>query len=93
MNPNSYICSSFVVGYGHDYPKRPHHRSSTFPRPFDGGWHWNTHTLYGALVGGPDNANDWWKDDRGDYIMNEVATDYNAGFQGVIAGLHEKRCT
>jgi len=29
-------------------------------------------------VGGP-NENDKYTDDRGDYIANEVATDYNAG--------------
>lgn len=42
--------------------------------------------LYGALVGGP-NQNDVYSDDRGDYIANEVATDYNAGWQGALAGL------
>ena len=29
-------------------------------------------------MGGP-NENDKYTDDRGDYIANEVATDYNAG--------------
>ena len=46
----------------------------------------NLWTLYGALVGGP-NQNDQWTDDRNDYIANEVATDYNAAWQGVLAGL------
>ena len=43
-------------------------------------------TLFGALVGGP-KENDDYKDDRGDYIANEVATDYNAGFQSLVAAV------
>jgi len=90
---------SFVVGYGEDPPQRPHHRSSTCPdAPAPCGWDEfkgsqpNAHVLEGALVGGPKAANDQYTDDRNDYIMNEVATDYNAGFQGVLAGLQMKRC-
>lgn len=90
---------SFVVGYGPNSPQKPHHRASTCPdapKPCD----WNTfkgpqknaHVLKGALVGGPKAADDRYTDDRNDYIMNEVATDYNAGFQGVLAGLHMKKC-
>lgn len=45
----------------------------------------NAHTLYGALVGGPD-ANDNYVDDRKDYVMAEVTCDYNAGFQSAVAG-------
>jgi len=48
----------------------------------------NPQTLNGALVGGPD-ANDQYTDDRQDYVSNEVATDYNAGFQSALAGLVE----
>ncbi|KAI0211182.1 hypothetical protein LSAT2_004007 [Lamellibrachia satsuma] len=46
----------------------------------------NPHVLYGALVGGPD-GNDQYTDSREDFKANEVATDYNAGFQSAIAGL------
>jgi hypothetical protein len=46
----------------------------------------NPHILTGALVGGPDE-NDYYEDDRSDYIKNEVATDYNAGFQSAVAAL------
>jgi hypothetical protein len=46
----------------------------------------NAHVLTGALVGGPD-SNDSYTDSRSDYISNEVATDYNAGFQSAVAGL------
>lgn len=45
----------------------------------------NAHTLYGALVGGPD-AYDNYVDLRTDYIMAEVTCDYNAGFHSAIAG-------
>lgn len=45
----------------------------------------NPNVLYGALVGGP-GENDEWEDDRGDYVRNEVALDYNAGFQSSLAG-------
>ena len=46
----------------------------------------NPYVLEGALVGGPKTNDDRYVDDRGDYISNEVACDYNAGFQSVLAG-------
>ena len=45
----------------------------------------NQQTLTGALVGGPDQ-NDAYNDVRTDHIKNEVACDYNAGFQSAVAG-------
>ena len=45
----------------------------------------NPQILYGALVGGP-GMNDEYQDKRDDYIANEVACDYNAGYQGALAG-------
>ena len=45
----------------------------------------NPHVLYGALVGGPDR-HEHYVDKRSDYIHNEVACDYNAGFQSAVAG-------
>ena len=81
--------SSYLVGFRKNYPKNPHHRgahdSPTFniDDPVN-----NRHTLVGALVGGPKSPNDFdYKDDRHDYVANEVATDYNAGFTGALAGL------
>ncbi len=41
--------------------------------------------LVGAIVGGPD-AQDNYKDNREDYVHNEVACDYNSGFQSALAG-------
>lgn len=43
------------------------------------------HVLYGALVGGPGRSDDY-VDERSDYTKNEVACDYNAGFQSAVAG-------
>ncbi|KAL8575013.1 hypothetical protein ACOMHN_063545 [Nucella lapillus] len=40
--------------------------------------------LNGALVGGPDQGDDY-NDRQEDYVMNEVAIDYNAGFQSALA--------
>ncbi|XP_070534191.1 endoglucanase 4-like [Ptychodera flava] len=85
---------SFVVGFGRDPPRQPHHRASSCPDPgipclhrnsykFDGP---NHHVLYGALVGGPDE-NDKWEDNRANYYQNEPACNYNAVFQSAVAGL------
>ncbi len=75
---------SYVVGYGENSPKNPHHRTA------HGSWKndlaypaTNRHVLYGALVGGP-NEDGSYEDDRGNYINNEVATDYNAGFTAML---------
>ncbi len=79
---------SYVVGFGNNPPTKPHHRNA------HGSWANNInipdkskHILYGALVGGPDR-NDNYTDDRTDFRMNEVATDYNAGFTGAIAKMY-----
>ena len=44
-------------------------------------------------VGGPDAPDDQYNDDRTNYVENEVAMDYNAGFQGLVAGLAVKQCS
>ncbi len=81
--------SSFVVGFGANPPRNPHHRTA------HGSWAdsiadpvTSRHILYGALVGGPTSANDAYTDDRSSYTMNEVALDYNAGFTGALARLY-----
>ncbi|AEE96314.1 glycoside hydrolase family 9 protein [Mahella australiensis] len=77
---------SYEVGYGPEYPKHPHHRAahgSSINSPDDPPE--NKHILWGALVGGPD-IEDNYNDDIWDYIHNEVAIDYNAGFVGALAG-------
>jgi endoglucanase len=77
---------SYVCGFGTNPPVNPHHRGAhgTWNDNLTGPPVTSRHKLYGALVGGP-NASDVYNDDRGDYISNEVATDYNAGFTGAVA--------
>ncbi|WP_053171293.1 glycoside hydrolase family 9 protein [Streptomyces sp. SBT349] len=84
-NPRS---SSYVVGFGDNPPRNPHHRTA------HGSWTdqltapaETRHVLYGALVGGPGSADDRYTDSRQDYVANEVATDYNAAFSGALAHL------
>ena len=80
---------SYVVGFGNNPPRNPHHRGAhgswdnNINNPPD-----NRHILYGALVGGPTSASDSaYADNRSDYVANEVALDYNAGFTGALARL------
>ena len=81
---------SFVVGYGVNPPEHPHHRTaqaSWVDNMNEPSYH--RHTLYGALVGGP-NSSDGYTDTVGDYTANEVACDYNAGFTGALAKMYNK---
>ncbi|NLL04958.1 MAG: endoglucanase [Clostridiaceae bacterium] len=81
---------SYVVGFGTNSPKYPHHRSA------HGGWEAmmttpdeHRHILYGALVGGP-SVSDTYSDSIGDFQANEVACDYNAGFVGILARMYDQ---
>uniref|UniRef100_A0A2C9JEE8 Endoglucanase n=1 Tax=Biomphalaria glabrata TaxID=6526 RepID=A0A2C9JEE8_BIOGL len=92
-NPHSGGCYSYEVGYGSKYPLQPHHAGASCPnKPATCDWSQfsstapNPQTLHGALVGGPDQY-DNFHDVRSDYIQNEVADDYNSGFQGALAGI------
>jgi endoglucanase len=82
-NPMGY---SYIVGYGDAWAKHPHHRAAhgstnnNMNVPAE-----HKHTLWGALVGGPD-GDDVHKDETTDYVYNEVAIDYNAAFVGALAG-------
>ncbi len=83
---------SYVVGFGNNPPRNPHHRgahgstSNNIAEPVD-----NRFVLTGALVGGPSAPDDYaYEDDRANYLTNEVALDYNAGFTGALAGLVEE---
>ena len=84
-NPMGY---SYEVGYENSFASHPHHRSShcsptqSMDDPIT-----QVHTLWGALVGGPD-LDDFHNDETKDYIYNEVTDDYNAGFCGDLAGLY-----
>jgi len=48
----------------------------------------DNHILWGALVGGP-SSTDQPDDVTTDFVLNEVAVDYNAAFTGALAGLQE----
>ena len=81
---------SYMVGFGVNPPEHPHHRTA------QGSWadnmnepNYHRHTLYGALVGGPDYS-DNYTDTVSDYQKNEVACDYNAGFTGALAKMYKR---
>jgi chitodextrinase len=87
-NPRS---SSYLIGFGANSPRNPHHRTA------HGSWLDNgdvpatsRHILYGALVGGPSSANDQYTDDRSDFVMNEVANDYNAGLTSALVRMYDE---
>ena len=91
--------TSFMVGFGDNYPRKPHHRGAacTLEESDDGKCAalWGDArdspiTLVGALVGGPKDPDDKYVDDRNDYVMSEVATDYNAGLTAALAGLLDR---
>ncbi|KAJ3023150.1 hypothetical protein HKX48_004091 [Thoreauomyces humboldtii] len=92
---------SWVVGFGTNSPLLPYHKSSynsyiDYPMrgqsqdavgdDFLNSATANRQVLYGALVGGPLNT-DQYVDNRHDYTFTEVTQDYNAAFSGLAAGL------
>ena len=83
----------FVVGFASNSAKNPHHRAASGYSSFDEmGDNTqsspNGHTLVGALVGGPTDANGSYNDSVKDYTANEVTIDYNATLVGAAAGLY-----
>lgn len=94
--------TSYMVGYGNNYPRQVHHRGSSIvsikvdPRFVScrGGYAtWfsrkasDPNLLTGAIVGGPD-AYDNFADQRDNYEQTEPATYNNAPLIGVLARLH-----
>ncbi|XP_010533581.1 PREDICTED: endoglucanase 6 isoform X2 [Tarenaya hassleriana] len=93
--------TSYMVGYGNNYPQRVHHRASSivsykvdhsFVTCRGGYATWfsrkssDPNVLTGALVGGPD-AYDNFADQRDNYEQTEPATYNNAPLLGVLARL------
>ncbi|XP_073306220.1 endoglucanase 1-like [Primulina huaijiensis] len=89
---------SYMVGFGQRYPLRIHHRGSSLPSVHDHSAHIgcgdgfqylyssspNPNVLVGAIIGGPDNRDNFWND-RNNYQQSEPATYINAPFVGVLA--------
>lgn len=94
--------TSYMVGYGNNYPRQVHHRASsivsykvdpTFVTCRGGYATWfsrkgsDPNLLTGAIVGGPD-AYDNFADQRDNYEQTEPATYNNAPLIGILARLH-----
>ncbi|XP_010544547.1 PREDICTED: endoglucanase 14-like [Tarenaya hassleriana] len=97
-NPNK---MSYMVGFGSNYPKKPHHRGASIvsinkdasPVTCQGGFdQWfnnpspNPNVLEGAVVGGPDE-NDAFTDSRSDYEHSEPAPVTVAPLVGALAAI------
>ncbi|KJE93538.1 cellulase [Capsaspora owczarzaki ATCC 30864] len=86
---------SFIVGFGTNPPKQAHHAGASCPLYSTNvpcGWDVfnantpNTHIIYGAIVGGPDQ-NDAYSDVRSNYQQAEPACDHNGPFSSAVAYL------
>jgi endoglucanase len=89
---------SYMVGYGSRFPQRIHHRASSLPSivvhpdfiACQGGSYYfyskdsNPNLLIGALVGGPDEY-DQFPDDRANFRESEPTTYINAPLVGALA--------
>ena len=90
---------SYVLGMGEKSPTAIHHRTTSGIH--DDHWNdlgqektseegWQTeyaHTLYGALIGGPDSKGDYGNYKVSDYQYTEVAIDYNAGYTACLCAM------
>lgn len=96
---NANVC--LVVGYNDVSATSPHHRAASGLYVGDGWEEWNSwngdyasvptsHTLYGALCGGPtsEDFSTFRKLDAKDATSNEVALDYQVGLVGAAVGLY-----
>ncbi|KAK6137294.1 hypothetical protein DH2020_028966 [Rehmannia glutinosa] len=77
--------TSYMVGYGNNYPRQVHHRASSIVSYKQKGG--DPNLLTGAIVGGPD-AYDNFADQRDNYEQTEPATYNNAPLIGLLARLH-----
>ena len=89
---------SYVLGMGDFQPTAFHHRTASgihddhwndLGQESGGAEGWQTeyaHTLYGALVGGPDKDGKY-VNDVSQYQYSEVAIDYNAGYTAALCAM------
>ena len=88
----------YVLGMGDKNPTAVHHRTASGIH--DDHWNdlgqaesaegWQTeyaHTLFGALIGGPNSAGEYGDVKVSDYQYSEVAIDYNAGYTATLCAL------
>lgn len=94
---------SYVLGMGEKNPTAIHHRTASgihddhwneLGKEDGGSEGWQTeyaHTLYGALIGGPDSKGNYDQSQIGvsNYEYTEVAIDYNAGFTAALCAMME----
>ena len=80
---------SFLIGFGTNPPQHPHHRTA------ESSWAndmsippYARHTLYGAMVGGPDSSDSYTDTDQ-NYTQNEPACDYNAGLIASLSRMYK----
>ena len=92
---------SYVLGMGDKNPTAVHHRTASgihddhwndLGKASGGSEGWQTeyaHTLYGALIGGPDMSGNYDVEKIGvsDYQYSEVAIDYNAGYTACLCAM------
>ena len=84
--------SSYVVGYGNNFPTRTHHQAAHQPTcnpcslaiPIE-----DTNELTGALIGGPD-SNDDFENSRGNYMESEMAVSNQSYFVGLAAQMFKE---
>ena len=90
---------SYVLGMGDKSPTAIHHRTASgvhddhwneLGQESGGNEGWQTeyaHTLYGALIGGPDSSGDYGDYKVADFQYTEVAIDYNAGYTACLCAM------
>ncbi|MBV9445003.1 MAG: glycoside hydrolase family 9 protein [Streptosporangiaceae bacterium] len=93
---------SYIVGFGSNVPgvgSEVGGSATAASHPHEGGAQGSltnnqsvpltdNHILWGALVGGP-SSTDQPDDVTTDFVLNEVAVDYNAALVGALAGLYQ----
>ncbi|XP_074591643.1 endoglucanase 9-like [Curcuma longa] len=96
--------TSYVVGFGSQYPKHVHHRGASIPKNrrerYDckGGRKWrdsrkaNPNTIIGAMVAGPDE-HDGFEDVRSERNYTEPTLAGNAGLVAALVALSGERTT
>ena len=90
---------SYVLGMGSKWPQAIHHRTASgihddhwneLGQESGGNEGWQTeyaHTLYGALIGGPDSKGSYGNYKVADFQYTEVAIDYNAGYTACLCAM------